>query len=72
MKIKLSKSQWEMIGKTAGWSATNEDFPNAGKKCPKCNCSMLKHPDKDKADKGYKNCPKCNTTYSPESQTKQK
>jgi len=71
MKIKLSKSQWEEAGRKAGWIATNEDFPNAGKKCPKCNTVMRKHPNKEKADKGYKNCPNCNTTYSPESQTKQ-
>ena len=71
MQFKLSKSQWQFIGKKAGWSATNEDFPNAGKKCPKCNEAMRKHSDPEKAKKGYKNCPKCNTTYSPESQTKQ-
>jgi protein-arginine kinase activator protein McsA len=27
---------------------------------------MGKHPDAEKAKKGYKNCPKCNMTHSPE------
>lgn len=35
MKIKLSKSQWNDIGKKAGWLKTAQnEYP---KKCPKCN-----------------------------------
>ena len=37
--------------------------------CPKCGRhNMVKHPNKEKAKKGYKICPepKCNTVYSPE------
>jgi len=60
MKIKLSKSQWEGIGKKAGWigiesKAESKDICKRCKKsfigdgksmfCPKCLKEMAKHED---------------------------
>lgn len=37
MKIRLSKSQWEFIGKKAGWKK-EANVIYKGTPCPKCNC----------------------------------
>jgi hypothetical protein len=66
MKIKISKSQWEKIGKTAGWVKES-----ASGKCPSCNVSMINGvrchengcPDAHKEYK--KECPGCGSSFYP-------
>ncbi len=37
--------------------------------CPECHKGMGRHPDADKARRGYRYCDDCGITYSPEAQT---
>lgn len=56
MKIKLSKSQWELVGKKAGW------MKNSSKNsvCQKCGFQF----NIEETKKGNKaTCPKCKTQY---------
>ena len=59
MKIKLSKSDWELIGQKTGWMKTAE-------KCPKCEEILEEDSEwqgEDKKGKGssiiHYRCPKC-------------
>lgn len=59
MKIKLSKSKWEMAGRKAGWMKTAE-------LCPKCEEILDEHSEwegEDSKDKGsaivHYTCPNC-------------
>jgi len=51
MKIKLSRSQWEGIGKKAGWMKVSLELPGGGvKECKECG---------NKIRNDQKKCPKC-------------
>ena len=55
-KIKISKKEWEGIGKKAGWMSEGDDYNDdevAREECSECGRFF----DKDKLDKGI--CKKC-------------
>lgn len=60
MKIKLSKSQWQQIGKTAGWMKQAEESGDSV--CKSCG---EKFPTEECIDKAgiMKGCPKCGSKY---------
>lgn len=44
MKIKLSKSQWQLVGKAAGWLKTSaKDWDDTVLVCPATKCRIVGH-----------------------------
>jgi len=60
MKIKLSKSQWEMMGKKAGWmkTAISDWEYDSAKHCSNSSCGLTLKDDIEEVD-GKPYCPSC-------------
>jgi Zn-finger nucleic acid-binding protein len=64
MKITISKSQWEGIGKKAGWM--KEAVTYKGSLCPKCKCP--EHSILSPSHPTINECTKCKYQWNPDNE----
>ena len=62
MKIVISKSQWEEMGKKAGWMKTAALY--SGTPCPKCGCA--EHSILNPSHPIINECAKCKYQWNPD------